>query len=48
MVDYLLKSGADINVEDSSGNNAITYSIVNGDKKTMDILTNAGALHNYQ
>jgi len=46
MVDYLLKSGADVNVEDSSGNNAITYSIVNGDKKTMDILTNAGAFHN--
>ena len=46
MVDYLLKNGADINVEDSNGNNAITYSIVNGDKKTMDILTNAGAFHN--
>jgi ankyrin repeat protein len=48
MVAFLLKHGADINVEDSNGNKAILYSIVNGDKKTMDILTNAGAFHDHQ
>jgi tetratricopeptide (TPR) repeat protein len=45
MVAFLLKHGADINVEDGNGNKAILYSIVNGDKKTLDILTNAGAFH---
>ncbi len=46
MVAFLLKNGADINMEDSNGNKAIIYSIVNGDKNTMDLLTNAGAFHN--
>ncbi len=45
MAAFLLKNGADINAEDGNGNKAIVYSIVNGDKKTMDILTNAGAFH---
>ncbi|MFZ4703961.1 MAG: ankyrin repeat domain-containing protein, partial [Candidatus Methylumidiphilus sp.] len=48
MVAWLLKLGADVNAEDSNGNKAIIYSIVNGDKKSMDFLTNAGALQGYR
>ncbi len=46
MVAFLLKNGANINAEDNNGNKAILYSIANGDKKSIDILTNAGAFTN--
>ncbi len=43
MVAFLLKKGANIDAEDGNGGKAIIYSIANGDKNSMDILTNAGA-----
>ena len=47
MVAFLLKHGANIKAEDKNGLKAIVYSITNADKTTMDLLTNAGALHGY-
>ena len=39
----LIKAGADVNITDESGMNAMMYALANGDDETIDLLSNAGA-----
>ncbi|MBQ7221200.1 MAG: ankyrin repeat domain-containing protein [Synergistaceae bacterium] len=47
IVRRLIEHGADVNVIDSRGMNAIMYALMNGDDETADILSDAGAQINF-
>ena len=47
IVRRLIEAGADVNIIDNKGMNAIMYALMNGDDETADILSDAGAQINF-